>query len=342
MTRTDSSGARTRTTVRVLSAVLVGAGLLLPAVPATAQEPRIEFTVRPAVAQTDDPRTNAWLVHRARPGSVIRTEVVVANLGTVPLDLLLYPADAFSTDQGEFGLEPIEAADDGVAGWVSVERSEISLEPDEAEEVRVVIRVPESAEPGDHPGAVVARTASPIRRGDVPTLLAVGTRLYLTVPGPTSERVVMHGIDAVVEDGRPRFQLDLENTGNTVVEVGGSYALRGLFGLDTGEGSLGRPITLVPGARVRPIVTHPDPVLGGSYRAQFDLRYGDGKRLEGAVEFSAGFAWPLVALIAVVVAALSALAVWGRRSRRRPPRPTLNGHRPFDGAVGRGRARARR
>ncbi|HEX2032418.1 MAG TPA: hypothetical protein VHL78_13655, partial [Actinomycetota bacterium] len=317
------------TMVRAL-ALLAALAAVAPAGPAAAAPERIEFTVRPAAARTDDPRTNAWLVHRARPGSTIRTKVVVANLGTVPLDLLLYPADAFSTDQGEFGLEPVEDADDGVAGWISVEHSEISLDPDEAREVRVVIRVPESATPGDHPGAVVARTARPIRQGDVPTLLAVGTRVYTTVPGPRVDRVVMHGIDAVVQDGRPRFELDLENTGNTMVEITGSYALRGLFGLDTGEGTIERPITLVPGARAHPVVVHPDPVLGGSYRAEFDLAYGDGRRLRGTVEFSAGFAWPLVALIAVAVAALTALVTWGRRSRRRSPKPTANGQRAFD------------
>lgn len=283
--------------------------------------------------RTDDSRTNAWLIHRGKPGTTIRDAVLVQNLGTVPLDLILYPADAHSTDEGEFGLEPIEDADDGVAGWVSVARGEVSLEPGETEEVPVVIRVPRDATPGDHPGAVVARTAEPIRQGDVPTLLAVGARLYVRVPGPLVERVTLHGVEAAVEEGRPRFDLDLENTGNTIVEVTGSYTVEGLFGLDSSTGTIDHPITLLPGARVHPVVSHPDRLLGGGYRAEFDLTYGDGRALRGAVEFSAGFAWPLVALIAVIVAAITAVIARVRRSRRQSPPPTGNGHRPFRSAA---------
>lgn len=341
MTPTDGDASRTRTTVRVLAAVLAGAILLLPGVPGAAQEPRIEFTIRPAHTHGDDPRTNAWLIHRARPGQVIREHVVVANLGTIPLDLLLYPADALSTEQGEFSLEPIEAADDGVAGWTSVRRSEVSLQPDEVVEVPVVVRVPENAAPGDHPGAIVARTAEPIRQGGVPTLLAVGARLYLRVPGEVEPGLTLHGIRAEIVDGRPRFTLDLENTGNTLIEARGSYEIAGLFGLERRDGTIDRPLTLVPGARVRPQISHPDALLGGNYDATFTLRYAGGRRLTGDVSFSAGVPWPLIALALILLAVAAALTARIVR-RRRKPSPTLDGHGAFDAGLRRRRTGARR
>lgn len=331
MIGTTTHWGRARTTVRAL-ALLLSVGALIPASGASAQEPHIEFTIRPAHPRSDDPRTNSWLIHRARPGDVIRDEVIVENLGDVALDFLVYPADAENTAEGEFGLEPIQAADDGVAGWVSVRHSEISLAPDEARVIPVTIRVPPGAPPGDHPGAVVIRTAEPIRGGQVPTLLAVGARLYLTVAGPTTERLELHGIRAEVEDGTPRFVLDIENTGNTIAELTGSYRLRGFFGLIDTERPLDRTITVLPGARIRPQVVHDGALLGGTYRAEFALDYAEDEHLRGSVAFSAGFPWPLVALILILVALIAAVVAWVRRSRRRRAggSPGGDGHRPFD------------
>ncbi|MGH2724652.1 MAG: hypothetical protein ACRDI0_10415 [Actinomycetota bacterium] len=332
--------ARARTPVRAL-ALLAAVVALAPAGAAAAQEPRIEFTVRPAHPRAQDPRTVAWLVHRAAPRSVIRDAVIVENLGSVPLDLVLYPADAISTAEGEFGLEPIEAADDGVAGWVSLRVSEVSLQPGERQEVPVTIRVPQGATPGDHPGAVVARTATPVRRGQVPTLLAVGARLYLTVPGPRIERLVLHGIEPVVEEGRAAFRLDLENRGNVILDVTGSYRIEGTFGLETASAQIARPITVLPGARVHPVVAHPDPLLGGRYRAEISLSYGDGKELQGTVSFWAGFPWPLVAVLVLAVAVTVAVAVKVRRSRRRKGDTRGNGQASPEAAARLVRARQR-
>jgi hypothetical protein len=294
------------------------------AAPAAAQEGEVRFTVRPAHPDPDrDSRSVSWLLHRAEPGQTVRDAVEVENLGTLPVTLDLYPADAVTTPSGEFGLEPPEAPDDGVAGWVRLSRTRVRLLPGEERSVHLRVRVPEDASPGDHPGAVVARTVRSVRPGPIRTLLAVGTRLYVRVPGRLVTDLRVRNVRAEMEGERPTFFLDIENAGNTLLEVRGRYELEGFFGLDRDTGLVPGTMTLVPGARVVRVVGHPHRLLGGDYGARFTLTANSDETITEAITFSAGFPWRValvvtLALVAVVGLVLAATRIL--RARTAPGR----------------------
>jgi hypothetical protein len=317
-------GSRARVTVRALAVAALASLWLLPGPARATNNPEIEFTIRPANPDHDDPRTVGWLVHRADAGEGIRDAVIVENLGRAPLDLIMYAADAATTPTGEFALEPIESADEGVSSWITLGRSRVSLRPGERQKVPVTIRVPENATPGDHPGGVVARLAKPVGEGPVGTVLAVGTRLYLRVTGELVYDLHLRDFRVEMVDGFPRFVIDMENEGNTVLSVTGGYGLSGWLGIDESSHGLGRPMSLVPGARVTRQITHPDRLFGGRYAAQVRLVYGEGRALSRSLSFYAPLPWVVFVAAAGLIATGAALALralqrrLGRRLRLQP------------------------
>jgi hypothetical protein len=297
-----------------------GLCLLAPVGAARAAERGIEFTVRPAHPDYGHPRRGAWLVHRADPGDVVRDVVVVENLGEVRLDLVVYPTDAATTAQGAFALQPREAPVEDVASWVSVRRDRLHLRPGRSARVPVRIRIPENAVPGDHPGGVVARLARPVGRGPVGTYLAVGTRLYLSVTGPRRPRLEILSTDVTVRGGRPIVRANFANTGNTVLDVTGSYQVGGWFGLEGSRRGFGPAMELVPGAEVSRTLRYPDALLGGWYTVSVRLTDGEGHTL---VREHGVFIPPSPALL-LALGAVVAFLVWSawalaRRRRARVP-----------------------
>jgi hypothetical protein len=300
---------------RITVRAILLSGLLASLGPAArAQEPEIRFTVRPANPPTSDIRSNAWLIHRLKPGDIARDAVIVENLGDVPLELDLYSADGVTTALGEFTLQPEEAPDVGVAQWTTVGRSRVSLDPEERVRVPIVIRVPRNATPGDHPGGVVARTVEPVKRGQVRTLLAVGARVYLRVPGEIVHDLWVHEVRPEVNDGHVRFLLDLENAGNTLLDVSAAYELAGLLGLDRTEREVALVATLVPGARATVVVEHRATLLGGPYSADFQLRFGGDGVVSAGTSFFVFPPWPLLVAAALIPVTLVGLLL--RRTRR--------------------------
>jgi len=300
------TGTQHRRAARATARAFALLAAVAVAAPATAQQegPRIEFTVRPAHPGTDE-RSAAWLIRTEKPGAHVHDTVVVQNLGTLPVDLILYPSDAQTTPEGDFTVEPEEGDDDGVASWIALDVLEVSLEPDEYETIPVHITVPENASPGDHAGGIVARTKHPLEGGPLPSHIAVAARLYLTVDGPRVYDLRLTDLRAETRDDGVHFFIDMYNAGNMLVEVGGDYDVRGPLGLGGGDGTIDSPATLIPGSTAtKEVVWDGKAVLGGRHTATFHLAYTDGHTQAAAISF---FLTPPPMVL--VIAGLLALAL---------------------------------
>jgi hypothetical protein len=311
---------RTRAGARVLSfGVLAAASLSGP--DAAAARPEISFTVRPAHPDYDNPPTVGWLFGRADPGERVRDAVRIENRGSEPLDLVMYAADAAIIKDGAFTVEALEAADQGIAGWVSLERTSLMLDPGKRARVNFAIEVPEGAAPGDYTGALVARTARPLDRDGILTHLAVGARLYFTVEGTLVKDLRVGAIRVEFDDGRPRFLLPLRNAGNTILQVRGTYAIEGIIGTDSG-GRLQPPVILAPGASVTREVKWPGGAFRGPYIARFALTYGAGNPIVRTVSLGSDARWPMIVALLLLIAAAVGLGARTTLLRRRSNLPT--------------------
>ncbi|MFE2010748.1 WxL protein peptidoglycan domain-containing protein [Streptomyces sp. NPDC059491] len=303
----------------LLLSVLVA--LLAPAPDARAAE-NGEWAVYPAAATLG---SRPYFFLTAAPGTTLTDRVTVANKTAAPLTFRLYGADAYNTDRdGGFAVRTRQERQTGAGAWITPERTRITVPPRSAVTVAYTLTVPADADPGDHPGALVAldERISPGGKGSVAVGVqrAVAARLYLRVGGPTLAALGVEDV-TLVQD-RPLVpgtrtssavvSYTLHNRGNVTLNPKVALKARGLFGRTLLDRDLtGVPSELLPRQKIR---------LTERWTGSPQLDWGDvtltatakDVRETGRVSFLA-LPW----LAAAVLATGGAAGLFGLRIRRR-------------------------
>ena len=301
--------------------------LLLPvaAAPARAAD-NGSWSVHPAASAV---AARPYFYLSADPGQTVEDKVVVANRTARPLTFLLYAADAYNTARdGGFAVRTAKERMRGVGAWAKPAKSRVTVPGHGSVTVPFTLRVPEGAEPGDHPGAIVALDEK-VDKGGGPLALgvqrAVGARVYLKVSGPAVPAIAVENVHVShhqplvpgLGDSTATVSYTLHNTGNVTLGPTVELRARGLFGRTLLARNLTRiPAELLPGQRVR--LTEP-------WRGAPQLDWGDvtltarakGTRESGGASFLA-LPWLVVAVAFAAGVAAGALLVRARRGGGRP------------------------
>jgi hypothetical protein len=200
----------------------------------------------------------------ADPGQTLTDKVVVANKTGKALTFRLYAADAYNTARdGGFAVRTVTERMRGVGVWARPAKARVTVPAHGKVTVPFTMKVPQGAEPGDHPGAIVALDER-IDRGDGSVALgvrrAVAARVYLRVGGPTLPAIsvedvrVSHHQPLVpgLGDSAATVSYTLHNTGNVTLDPKVELRATGLFGRTLLARDLTKvPSELLPGPRVR-------------------------------------------------------------------------------------------
>ncbi|EST24273.1 WxL protein peptidoglycan domain-containing protein [Streptomyces roseochromogenus] len=309
---------------------------LLTAVPAHAAD-NGSWSVYPVASKI---AARPYFSLSADPGQTLTDKVAVQNKTGEPLTFRLYAADAYNTARdGGFAVRTVRERMLGVGAWARLAQSQVTVPGHTTVTVPFTLRVPEGAEPGDHPGAIVALDVGvpPLERsrewGSVDpgggklalgVQRAVGARVYLRVGGPTLPALsvgqvqISHHQPLIPGFGASTATVSytLHNTGNVTLDPKVELKVRGLFGRTLLDRRLTRvPSELLPGQRVR---------LTETWRGAPQLDRGDvtltasapGTRQSASATFLA-LPWLVVALVGVAGAAAGVLLVRARRGRVR-------------------------
>ena len=199
----------------------------------------------------------------AEPGHTVRDRVVVANKTGQPMTFRLYAADAYNTARdGGFAVKSADEKMTGVGAWAKLPEKAVTVPARGTVTVPFTIAVPAGAEPGDHPGAVVALDEKVEKGGGGVALgvqRAVGARVYLQVTGPSLPALAVE--DVRVSQDRPlvpgfgdstaTISYTLHNTGNVTLDPRVRLKATGLFGRTLLDRELKKvPAQLLPGQKV--------------------------------------------------------------------------------------------
>ncbi|MCQ9130618.1 WxL protein peptidoglycan domain-containing protein [Streptomyces hilarionis] len=263
----------------------------------------------------------------ADPGQTIEDKVVVANKTARPLSFRLYAADAYNTARdGGFAVKSLGERMRGVGAWAKLPRDRVTVPGGETVTVPFTVEVPEGAEPGDHPGAIVALDERVDDGGGSLALgvqRAVGARVYLQVGGPALPALAVENVrvdhhQPVIPgtgDSTATISYTLHNTGNVTLEPAVRLTASGLFGRTLLTRDLKKvPSQLLPGQRVR--LTERWTGAPQLDRAHVTLTASATRTTESATASFLAVPWAALG----TVAALLAAAVWllVRRRRGRP------------------------
>jgi hypothetical protein len=303
-------------------------GLLLLAVsagPAQAAD-NGSWSVHPASSQIAE---RPYFYLSADPGTTLKDKVVVANKTGKPLTFRLYAADAHNTARdGGFAVRTLKERQRGVGAWARPDRSRVTVPAHGEVTVPFTLRVPADAEPGDHPGALVALDEH-VDQGDGSLALgvqrAVGARVYLRVGGPTLPAIAVEDVHVShhqplvpgLGDSTATISYTLHNTGNVTLDPTVELRAQGLFGRTLLARDLTKiPSELLPGQRVR---------LSEAWRGAPQLDWGDVTLTASAKDTresaNASFValpWLVAAVLAVALVVGAVLLVRARRGRARP------------------------
>jgi hypothetical protein len=287
------------------------------------------WSVYPAASQI---AARPYFYLSADPGQTIQDKVVVANKTAKPLTFRLYAADAYNTARdGGFAVRTVTETMRGVGAWAKPAKSRVTVPAHKTVTVPFTLHVPEGAEPGDHPGALVALDER-VDKGDGSLALgvqrAVGARVYLRVSGPTLPALAVEHVHVShhqplvpgLGDSDATISYTLHNTGNVTLDPKVTLKAQGLFGRTLLSRGLTRiPAELLPGQRVK---------LSEPWKGSPQLDWGDitltasapGTKQSASASFFA-LPWLAAALLLAVGFVGGVLAVRARRGRGRPSEP---------------------
>ncbi|RPF33377.1 WxL protein peptidoglycan domain-containing protein [Streptomyces sp. TLI_185] len=316
--------------MRKLYVLLLGLFLALFVAPALAHAAdNGSWSVYPASSRV---AARPYFYLSADPGTTIEDKVVVANRTGQPLSFRLYAADAYNTPRdGGFAVRTVKEKQRGVGAWAKPATSRVMVPAQGKVTVPFTLHVPEGAEPGDHPGALVALDER-IDKGDGSLALgvqrAVGARVYLRVGGPTLPAIAVENVHVVhhqplvpgLGDSTATISYTLHNTGNVTLDPKVELRAKGLFGRTLLSRNLSRiPSELLPGQRVH---------LSEPWHGAPQLDWGDVTLTASATDTrnseSASFfalPWPAAMVLLVVAVAGVVLVVRARRGRALPSVP---------------------
>ncbi|MEU7297470.1 DUF916 domain-containing protein [Streptomyces exfoliatus] len=320
---------RTKPYVLLLSVLL--AGLCLGPAPSAHAAENGEWAVYPAAARLG---SRPYFFLTADPGATLTDRVTVANKTAAPLTFRLYGADAYNTDRdGGFAVRTQREEQTGAGAWIKPAQSRITVPPGKAVTVPYTLTVPADADPGDHPGALVAldERISPGGKGSVAVGVqrAVAARLYLRVSGPTVPALAVE--DVTLDQDRPLVpgtragsavvSYTLHNRGNVTLDPKVALRAEGLFGRTLLDRDLAKvPSELLPRQKIR---------LTERWTGSPQLDWGDvtltatakDVRETGTVSFLA-VPWAAATTLLVGAAAgLFGLRIRRRRAARTAPDP---------------------
>ncbi|MFB6986293.1 WxL protein peptidoglycan domain-containing protein [Streptomyces sp. NPDC056304] len=310
--------------MRKLSVLLLAGVLLLTGAPAVHAADNGSWSVYPSTARAGQ---RPYFYLSADPGATLDDRVTVTNKTDRPQTFRLYAADAYNTPRdGGFAVRARNERQRSVGAWAKTDRDRITVRPHGSVTVPVTITVPEDAEPGDHPGALVAldERIDPADAGAVAVGIrkAVGARIYLRVNGPTMPALsvddvkVEHTQPLVPGTGKSRAVISytLHNRGNVTLNPKVALRAEGLFGRTLLARDLKKiPSELLPRQQVR---------LTEQWTDAPQLEWGEievtasarDTRESAAVGYFA-LPWLMAGVLLVIVGAGTGLWIRARRSR---------------------------
>ena len=235
--------------------------LLFGAVPAARAADNGNWSVYPASSELG---RRPYFYLSADPGSTLTDQVTVSNRTAGPLTFRLYAADAYNTARdGGFAVRAPNEKQHGIGAWARPARDRVTVPAHGSVTVPYTVTVPEAAEPGDHPGALVAldeRISPSTGQVAVGVRQAVGARVYLRVNGPTVPALSVENIEFTHDqplvpgtgESSALISYELYNRGNVTLNPAVALKAEGLFGRDLLQRNLKNiPSELLPRQRIR-------------------------------------------------------------------------------------------
>ncbi|MBV8958273.1 MAG: hypothetical protein JO087_05850 [Actinobacteria bacterium] len=254
---------------------------------------------------------------------MVTDQATLFNYSNVELTFHVYATDAFNELGGEFGLLPESKKPTDVGTWVVLPQANLTLPPQKQATFPITVKIPSTARPGDHVGAILASNDA-LGAGPSGKLVNInrrtGSRLYVRVAGPLQPQLAISKISSSYHprlnplSGPVDVTYEVENRGN--VRLGGQVQAdaSGVFGLGSKKGPKVKLLDeVLPGQKVR-VKAHfkgiPATFIASAHAHVYPTTVDEGRSAKAVSRGSLSIAFPLTLIALVIVVVLL------RRARR--------------------------
>jgi hypothetical protein len=224
--------------------------------------------------QTDDGL--GYFRVEAAPGDQVDLSVQIGNSGVDPATFRTYAADAFTMENGGFGLNDSTMPTSGPTTWLDYPTEEMSFQPGTALDRTFTVAVPQGTSPGQYITGIALETvdATPLGNQEGVINFSVVKRsaraVFIVVPGPIKPGMMLTN-PSINQDSANSLRIDLRNTGNVLLNPTGTVRIVA----DRGTTLVDAPVqmgTVYAGHSTVLAINLPQPLPAGDYLVSAALR----------------------------------------------------------------------
>ena len=214
------------------------------------------FSGVPGVADGGPDLQRSRFTYQMDAGQRVTDFFYVSNVGTVPLDLIVYGADGTTTNDGSYDVADSTSPATDVGSWVrwagGASQVRIKLGPGANASLPFTLQTPSNASPGDHAGGIAVATA-PQGDGQIRIQRRVVTRLYARIRGNLTPNLTISNMQASYTpafnplDGRVTEHFTITNNGNISLKAVAFADVSGIFGLPLANQVVAPVSEILPG-----------------------------------------------------------------------------------------------
>jgi hypothetical protein len=189
---------------------------------------------KPANPRDDNPRSQSIFVYELKPGQQITDAVKVINNTDSQKTLLVYAVDSQVSSGGAFACAQKVDTPVSVGSWISLSKSQVTLQPNTNQNVDFTIRAPKNASAGESNGCIVVQDAQqvPVQQGNGITLsFRTALRVAVTIPGEITKGLNFTNLVVSKQQNSVlRLTVGLHNTGNVSLDTNLDVRVKSVLG----------------------------------------------------------------------------------------------------------------
>ncbi len=285
---------------------------------------------RPGQPNPDNPRSQSIFVHTLTANEKATDVVEVDNYTDERKTLLIYATDSIISSGGAFGCAQMVDEKKHVGGWITLDRNEVTLEPQTNTFIDFTIQMPSKVDVGENDGCIVIqeKDAAPQNipgqtgSGSISLSFRTAIRVAIEVPGEIIKKLTI--VDYRVtrnETGNFILKPSVKNEGNVSIDAQITPRSVYLWGTELKTETQQYPI--LKGATSEWNFELKRPFWGGFYRSKFTATYDSNPKNRLGVTTNQElftlhsktiifFAWPTLwaLLILLLIFVTITLIVW--------------------------------
>jgi len=189
---------------------------------------------KPAFPDPNNSRTESIYIFTLEPKASKKDGLLVVNNTRDKKTLLLYATDSQRSSDGSFACAQLADEKKGVGNWISLEKSEVTLNAGTNTVVDFTITAPENPEVGEQNGCIlIQEKTSSSSQGGVSLSFRTGVRVAVTIPGEQIRVLSLEKVDTTVKDNKIKSTVYVKSSGNVSIDTSVNITTESIFGAKT-------------------------------------------------------------------------------------------------------------